>query len=168
MGYPSPIMACQEWSECLDKGGHRGRILSVLLAVEPQGPELALYTSNSTQVIDEATDECFYPPNIDPESWECDCYENMMLQCADIEATMSGYDVQVCVKAFICSTEIICEDWFDAHCTSTAITEMMTQIEFLKLSDGDYYDASLLEADSREANALGRGKTCNEFSVKVY
>merc|ERR1719502_1098354 len=55
------------------------------------------------------------PRTEDPESWECDCYEEGKEACS---RTTIDVDENTCLRANYCEYPKVCEHWKDIYCTA--------------------------------------------------
>lgn len=117
---------CKAWVECLEVSNHKDRIL-VLLEAFGTVEQAPMSLTDTQETVGDECDECFHPPSQDPESWDCDCYDTMMVNCHEINATV-GYDEAVCLKAQICAAPCLCTSWFTAECQTVAIEKMLQML----------------------------------------
>eukprot|EP00747_Dinoflagellata_sp_TGD_P118861 gnl/TRDRNA2_/TRDRNA2_172907_c0_seq1.p1 gnl/TRDRNA2_/TRDRNA2_172907_c0~~gnl/TRDRNA2_/TRDRNA2_172907_c0_seq1.p1 ORF type:complete len:717 (-),score=105.75 gnl/TRDRNA2_/TRDRNA2_172907_c0_seq1:422-2572(-) len=74
------------------------------------------------------TDEkdCIDPRSADPESWDCDCFEEMHKRCKDKEDdhNVHGFSTAICLRAMFCENPKVCQNWKALFCN----TERMQSI----------------------------------------
>ena len=72
---------------------------------------MAANVSTNTVVTNNS---CFDPRTEDPESWECDCFEDFKRKCEQIEdsgALTSIYAIETCLRAIMCNIPNICPNY---------------------------------------------------------
>ena len=62
--------------------------------------------------------ECIDPITADPESWDCDCYDEMVRRCSEIisKHDLTGFSMATCLRAEMCNNPLVCEDWKASVC----------------------------------------------------
>eukprot|EP00747_Dinoflagellata_sp_TGD_P182435 gnl/TRDRNA2_/TRDRNA2_36685_c0_seq1.p1 gnl/TRDRNA2_/TRDRNA2_36685_c0~~gnl/TRDRNA2_/TRDRNA2_36685_c0_seq1.p1 ORF type:complete len:531 (-),score=61.95 gnl/TRDRNA2_/TRDRNA2_36685_c0_seq1:115-1707(-) len=116
---------CNKWRKCL-----RSRRVSLNSLLEAAGVG-EFVASPSTQ--DPSSGECLYPPFEDPESWDCDCYEEMLKRCkrADLTKFPKGYYTEkMCLRAHFCMNARVCSAWKAVACKG-AVEHMQTALHEL-------------------------------------
>merc|ERR1711870_30265 len=77
------------------------------------------------------TTNCMDPRHEDPESWECDCYENMHKMCNAIRALESmhaEYSIEKCMRAILCDQNLTCPSWRDSvSCDSDPVIKAIQE-----------------------------------------
>jgi len=100
---------CERWLECLQDVDKK--LLKNLL-------QAALGTNPSlVEVSEEETGEsdCVHPETADPETWECDCLD-------EIKTTCNNTDNQTeCFNGHMCNHCKICLGWKHQHCDTQAV-----------------------------------------------
>ena len=78
----------------------------------------------------EDVDDCVNPEVDDPESWECECLEDMRADCAlpkhpGMNKLMQTLDpklpLESCLRIIMCKKETICQSWRDQHCEDSMV-----------------------------------------------
>jgi len=109
---------CAEWTGCLSEQEQLINIKSILRAavgtdVQPDvQPEGFLQASLSDITAKPDDEECVDPSIADPESWECECSEQMFAKC-------SSGDVETCLQNLMCENPGICDSWKQNHCSTS-------------------------------------------------
>jgi hypothetical protein len=101
---------CQSWRSCLqNSGGFHG--LRTLLRAVFSGSSSSLLEQNASRLVrshDASTANCQDPSVSDPETWDCDCFENMKQTCGGVD--------QACFNRLMCSHPNICSSWKESNC----------------------------------------------------
>merc|ERR1712157_388098 len=67
-------------------------------------------------------DMCIDPSLEDPESWDCDCYEDMQERCHTLALKTTSEDLDtfyaLCFRAQFCIFDRVCQDWKHLWCSS--------------------------------------------------
>jgi hypothetical protein len=103
--------SCQRWKNCLNQNQvDEATLLAILQASLPQSPgSLAeLEPASKTSTGDVVTGSCVHPANDDPESWECECGEILLTQCA-----ASSEALKDCIHRNMCASADVCDAWKD-------------------------------------------------------
>jgi len=143
MNLPVDAMAgCDAWKECLPErtrkalqrmnnvltmppraGKGEGRTGKAgkggLIQVSGQTDELADHFDNHTgqwSTPDGFRDTCINPATIDPEFWECKCFDWIETMKTDDQLFKE-----------VCAAEGICPDWVQSHCDPVVLQTTMTQ-----------------------------------------
>eukprot|EP00747_Dinoflagellata_sp_TGD_P158046 gnl/TRDRNA2_/TRDRNA2_177786_c0_seq14.p1 gnl/TRDRNA2_/TRDRNA2_177786_c0~~gnl/TRDRNA2_/TRDRNA2_177786_c0_seq14.p1 ORF type:complete len:564 (-),score=64.47 gnl/TRDRNA2_/TRDRNA2_177786_c0_seq14:259-1950(-) len=114
--------ACRQWRKCLKE--HRVAI-GVLLDAAGVGE----FTDQSPEAAATAVSEakCIYPPHEDPESWDCDCYKEMLLRCQNANTKnlpQGSYTEKICLRAHFCLSPRVCTGWKSAACADPLVVAM--------------------------------------------
>eukprot|EP00747_Dinoflagellata_sp_TGD_P158052 gnl/TRDRNA2_/TRDRNA2_177786_c0_seq2.p1 gnl/TRDRNA2_/TRDRNA2_177786_c0~~gnl/TRDRNA2_/TRDRNA2_177786_c0_seq2.p1 ORF type:complete len:344 (-),score=48.52 gnl/TRDRNA2_/TRDRNA2_177786_c0_seq2:143-1174(-) len=114
--------ACRQWRKCLKE--HRVAI-GVLLDAAGVGE----FTDQSPEAAATAVSEakCIYPPHEDPESWDCDCYKEMLLRCQNANTKnlpQGSYTEKICLRAHFCLSPRVCTGWKAAACADPLVVAM--------------------------------------------
>eukprot|EP00747_Dinoflagellata_sp_TGD_P083783 gnl/TRDRNA2_/TRDRNA2_162254_c0_seq4.p1 gnl/TRDRNA2_/TRDRNA2_162254_c0~~gnl/TRDRNA2_/TRDRNA2_162254_c0_seq4.p1 ORF type:complete len:163 (+),score=29.05 gnl/TRDRNA2_/TRDRNA2_162254_c0_seq4:645-1133(+) len=130
---------------------------------------LGQYMANISDVGD--SNACIYPPKEDPESWDCNCFEEMQERCALVAET-PGYTIVNCLAAQYCMHEDICQSWASAVCSKSAVIAMQQALFALESPSQAPVDQLMapLESNSidRIANSLpSRIKTIGSAQVRL-
>eukprot|EP00747_Dinoflagellata_sp_TGD_P186119 gnl/TRDRNA2_/TRDRNA2_42999_c0_seq1.p1 gnl/TRDRNA2_/TRDRNA2_42999_c0~~gnl/TRDRNA2_/TRDRNA2_42999_c0_seq1.p1 ORF type:complete len:655 (-),score=77.11 gnl/TRDRNA2_/TRDRNA2_42999_c0_seq1:124-2088(-) len=77
--------------------------------------------------------DCIDPRTADPESWDCDCFEEMNKRCQDITErhAVDGFTVPKCLRALFCVDPKVCNDWKKLFCYSEemeTLKELVTPV----------------------------------------
>jgi hypothetical protein len=110
---------CEEWDGCVEGTGKKVRLLALLKAASAPKPGsliTGLVTENKTRDSDNS--DCVHPAVDDPESWDCECAEEMFGKCS------SSSDVEGCLQGLMCSNSNVCGSWKQEHCASTSSSLM--------------------------------------------
>eukprot|EP00747_Dinoflagellata_sp_TGD_P083780 gnl/TRDRNA2_/TRDRNA2_162254_c0_seq1.p1 gnl/TRDRNA2_/TRDRNA2_162254_c0~~gnl/TRDRNA2_/TRDRNA2_162254_c0_seq1.p1 ORF type:complete len:164 (+),score=23.14 gnl/TRDRNA2_/TRDRNA2_162254_c0_seq1:645-1136(+) len=91
---------------------------------------LGQYMANISDVGD--SNACIYPPKEDPESWDCNCFEEMQEKCDRVAGT-PGYTMEMCLAAQYCLHPNICNRWANVVCGKPAVVTMQRALS--KISD---------------------------------
>jgi len=108
---------CEEWRACLPAEEKRRlkTFLRASLVIQGlsmiEGGKVMAQGSARRQHVGRA---CFDPAIADQESWDCDCYEDMINACG-------GLDEQ-CIKDHMCKIPEVCMSWKAQQCSSALIT----------------------------------------------
>merc|ERR1719343_785440 len=74
-----------------------------------------------TESTSGANGTCINPYFDDPESWDCDCFEEIQKRCVVAAPGTSGGDALVqCFRASFCLHAHVCQEWKDTWCESTS------------------------------------------------
>jgi hypothetical protein len=127
-GRMEDYQACQKWLSCLQTTvadeDHRTRLILLLHAAS-----IGQSVNHTPELIQKDADAvCFYPPNQDPESWDCDCYSKMIERCSSISSSISNYSDLVCTRANICLHPRICTSWYASYCGESVVNEVMNAL----------------------------------------
>eukprot|EP00747_Dinoflagellata_sp_TGD_P067107 gnl/TRDRNA2_/TRDRNA2_155120_c1_seq1.p1 gnl/TRDRNA2_/TRDRNA2_155120_c1~~gnl/TRDRNA2_/TRDRNA2_155120_c1_seq1.p1 ORF type:complete len:515 (+),score=32.82 gnl/TRDRNA2_/TRDRNA2_155120_c1_seq1:41-1546(+) len=128
---------CLGWYRCLWRTGsfQGSHLYRLLVAAGTRGSAVLATTRsrrtsfNSTSNGKKAEHKCLYPPNEDPMSWDCDCYEQMRKRCEQIGAHRSW--LNLCIRAEFCLYPRTCERWKTASCQTPQIRHMMIKLQSL-------------------------------------
>eukprot|EP00747_Dinoflagellata_sp_TGD_P046517 gnl/TRDRNA2_/TRDRNA2_144480_c2_seq1.p1 gnl/TRDRNA2_/TRDRNA2_144480_c2~~gnl/TRDRNA2_/TRDRNA2_144480_c2_seq1.p1 ORF type:complete len:238 (-),score=32.43 gnl/TRDRNA2_/TRDRNA2_144480_c2_seq1:82-795(-) len=174
---PDLQSACTVWRQCLQRErGAAGtedfeaRTIALLDAANIDGE--AGITSNIQMPMSNTAGFCINPPMEDPQSWACDCYDEMKSQCLAVAKKMDDvktglkYKETICLRAHYCMNDNICPEWSRVSCRGDDIEAMMNllkeeqeiQTTLLLRSQGllrkDY------AADNTLDSTLATGKRC--------
>merc|ERR1719226_393572 len=75
----------------------------------------------------------------DPESWACDCYENMVRRCNEIENHSAYTDLDGCLVAQYCLYPRVCDWWKEVACqhsNTKAIMDVLQDPSVLMVRSG--------------------------------
>eukprot|EP00747_Dinoflagellata_sp_TGD_P149960 gnl/TRDRNA2_/TRDRNA2_177067_c0_seq23.p1 gnl/TRDRNA2_/TRDRNA2_177067_c0~~gnl/TRDRNA2_/TRDRNA2_177067_c0_seq23.p1 ORF type:complete len:693 (-),score=81.90 gnl/TRDRNA2_/TRDRNA2_177067_c0_seq23:93-1952(-) len=78
--------------------------------------------------------DSIYPPNEDPESWDCDCYEEMLQRCQAVDTKnlpKGDYTEDLCLRAHFCIFPRVCAAWKAASCRSPLVVAMQGALQDL-------------------------------------
>jgi hypothetical protein len=124
--YPSSVKtACTSWRECLEKNteeDHRSRLLLMLRAAG-HGDSHASASMVQATSKPAAPEECLDPATTDPESWECDCYDEAMSLCSKM-ATRPEYTEKKCMRALYCNRGDVCSSWKQSACADPQVQQL--------------------------------------------
>eukprot|EP00747_Dinoflagellata_sp_TGD_P158061 gnl/TRDRNA2_/TRDRNA2_177786_c0_seq29.p1 gnl/TRDRNA2_/TRDRNA2_177786_c0~~gnl/TRDRNA2_/TRDRNA2_177786_c0_seq29.p1 ORF type:complete len:564 (-),score=72.03 gnl/TRDRNA2_/TRDRNA2_177786_c0_seq29:259-1902(-) len=114
--------ACRQWRKCLKE--HQVAV-GVLLDAAGVGE----FTDQSPEAAATAVSEakCIYPPHEDPESWDCDCYKEMLLRCQNANTKnlpQGSYTEKICLRAHFCLSPRVCTGWKSAACADPLVVAM--------------------------------------------
>jgi hypothetical protein len=148
---------CRLWLECLEKDDHEKQAIKLLLGATASNSKAV--TSQRANHIEKATEEpyCINPLVEDPESWACDCYENMKNRCDSIKATdvdNQSYDEQACFQAIFCSDHRVCAWWKAAACQEERVTKIVGK---LVETDAALYERQHAELMRRRGSSSSNG-----------
>merc|ERR1712039_820984 len=106
---------CETWKDCLrgTDGQSTTHIADLVSILEAAGAHHEHHADASTDTSGD-TEGCIYPPLQDPEEWECDCLENMMLACEE------GVSQTECLHTQFCDNDAVCASWKAAECSGSA------------------------------------------------
>lgn len=60
---------------------------------------------------DDDRDDCVDPGTDDPESWDCECLEDMKKSCNGVNPE--------CFKGIMCKFNEVCKSWKEEHCENS-------------------------------------------------
>jgi len=121
LGNPKASLAteCSLWQGCFDgqSGTNHGtELLQLLKAVFEKASTDLVETKPLEEIQDE--EDCVDPETADPESAECECFENTKAQCDADGVT----DTEECFTAHLCGNENICQSWkTEAGCSGALL-----------------------------------------------
>merc|ERR1712039_17287 len=106
--------ACLKWVECLGK--NKDTIKNMLIA-SGLGDQSSFDRSSGQSSFfgSDTSARCVDPSNADPESWECDCYEEAHEACDRVEVEHTDLE---CLRAHYCNFPDVCQTWKDQFCTA--------------------------------------------------
>eukprot|EP00747_Dinoflagellata_sp_TGD_P212100 gnl/TRDRNA2_/TRDRNA2_85228_c0_seq1.p1 gnl/TRDRNA2_/TRDRNA2_85228_c0~~gnl/TRDRNA2_/TRDRNA2_85228_c0_seq1.p1 ORF type:complete len:525 (+),score=70.67 gnl/TRDRNA2_/TRDRNA2_85228_c0_seq1:75-1649(+) len=133
------MLACKQWRRCLRKGGNstEKQLLTLLEAADvneasderkarssqvaasqPASDERKARSSQVAASQPASDSHCIYPPAGDPESWKCDCMEEMLCRCREINRVhhLGGFSQAACLRAQLCLHSLVCESWKTSSC----------------------------------------------------
>lgn len=117
----TPGSVCEEWRECLDDD-YALRIRTLLRTAkmnqnlgggsisQPVSENVRIKTQRKGKLKSKRAlrTHCMDPLLEDPESWQCDCYETMMIRCASVDPPPSD---ELCLRLHFCTFERVCTAW---------------------------------------------------------
>ena len=86
----------------------------------------AMVSSSNTHAHLAQKGACIHPPTEDPMSWDCDCWDEMLIRCKSIGAGV-GLQLQMCLTAQYCSHGKICKHWWEEHCKENPQVDAMNE-----------------------------------------
>jgi len=101
---------CSSWKDCLNNNGVDAQRLQALLEAS-SSPTVATPET-------EITGDCLQPANDDPESWECECAEDLDAVCPPT----STPDLAHCYLTHMCNYDDICQSWKDQKCQTILLS----------------------------------------------
>jgi hypothetical protein len=124
--------SCDSWLACLSAKGsdHDTRIRNLLKAAFSESSNWQ--TGNGTSLPADLGDaQCMNPVTEDPESWECDCYDEMVNRCEKVGHAADADDnlENVCIRAQFCLYPRVCASWKRRACMDTEVQGMMSRLE---------------------------------------
>lgn len=137
--------ACAAWLACLSSSEtfeehHKEKLLNMLYAsAETEDVEESMNTRAKMLTADQ--EHCIHPTTADPESWECDCYEDMLTRCnaiAALETSSTGgaglleegdYKESRCIRALFCLHPRTCDSWKTSSCSTPKVVRMMDALD---------------------------------------
>jgi len=113
---------CSDWTACLDNHTVDKIRLEALLSasVITSSPVISAVTPGPSAV----TGDCIYPGNDDPESWECECAEDLDAACLH-----STDPLDECYLQVMCNYADICQDWKDIKCTGSLLSRNNVSVQ---------------------------------------
>jgi len=69
--------------------------------------------SEATDSVSATDSPCFDPSTEDPESWECECFDEMAESC--------GGPNEECIRKMMCNKCSLCLSWKQTHCSSNQV-----------------------------------------------
>jgi len=69
--------------------------------------------SEATDSVSATDSPCFDPSTEDPESWECECFDEMAESC--------GGPNEECIRDMMCNKCSLCLSWKQTHCSSKQV-----------------------------------------------
>jgi len=134
---------CKAWDLCLPE--ENKKIIKTLLkaAIRSGSPSFAdvASTARGNLTVSEDPNECINPAVDDPESWDCECIDDMITSCDGVS--------QSCFKGIMCKNAGVCQSWKDevdcaAHVSSSAHAALGQRgQEHASSGIGDALDGSL-------------------------
>jgi len=97
---------CPPWSQCLSQNPKNKKDLEVFLGAAVATPTAMV--EGRVKVTREKESNCVDPSLDDPESFSCDCMEQMESQCGEVD--------EACFRDFMCKKSGICCSWKETHC----------------------------------------------------
>ena len=107
---------CAKWTGCLSSQGQLITIRSFLRAAVGSAVASAIQASPSDMSVKPEAGECVDPSIADPESFECECSEQMMRTCTTLNQAFDD-----CLPRLMCRNAHVCSSWKQTHC-SAALT----------------------------------------------
>jgi len=110
-GMSGAVLAkCQAWDNCVTKSDKKPHLLGILGAALKKKTALlegVSFANENGTAADAAG--CVNPASDDPESWDCDCVEGMIMAC-------KGQNLESCMHVFMCQDARVCCSWKQTHC----------------------------------------------------
>jgi hypothetical protein len=131
---------CAEWKACLSQNPSTMETLKTFLEVAFATATGLIQTQKVTR-----TQVCVDPAVDDPESLECNCYDNALATCQPAEAT------DICLKRFMCNSAGICDSWKQGRCSGQGLLTEQNH------SQSDAGIALLEKRQARTAASSGSG-----------
>lgn len=105
---------CGLWLDCMspDKIHALKVFLSTVFGGSAAGGVLTEFTRGQVLNATEDPNTCVDPSVEDPETWQCNCLENMENECGGVD--------EVCFRRLMCEEDLICSSWKTTHCATTA------------------------------------------------
>eukprot|EP00747_Dinoflagellata_sp_TGD_P143475 gnl/TRDRNA2_/TRDRNA2_176392_c0_seq59.p1 gnl/TRDRNA2_/TRDRNA2_176392_c0~~gnl/TRDRNA2_/TRDRNA2_176392_c0_seq59.p1 ORF type:complete len:465 (-),score=49.53 gnl/TRDRNA2_/TRDRNA2_176392_c0_seq59:48-1442(-) len=120
--------SCTKWKACLNRtdpsGEYQDRLLTMLEASGAATPTTA-QVSLKQGLVPQGAATCIYPPQEDPLSWNCDCYEQMLQRCKAIGALE---EVALCIRSQFCAFPDTCQHWKDMACNQQPVADMRDRL----------------------------------------
>eukprot|EP00747_Dinoflagellata_sp_TGD_P211914 gnl/TRDRNA2_/TRDRNA2_85080_c0_seq1.p1 gnl/TRDRNA2_/TRDRNA2_85080_c0~~gnl/TRDRNA2_/TRDRNA2_85080_c0_seq1.p1 ORF type:complete len:536 (+),score=65.24 gnl/TRDRNA2_/TRDRNA2_85080_c0_seq1:102-1709(+) len=146
--------ACMSWHKCLDKvdDGKHDKVTELLHILE------AAHVGSQAAVTQEPSDkQCIFPPTADPESWDCDCHDEMLCRCREIQHNhkldLQQEFVPACLNAQFCLHPGVCPGWKKASCGGK-IQELQRVLQGLPKDKCTASSLSEIRHDNRENKSM--------------
>jgi len=112
--------ACDPWFECLSTAEQLDKMKTFLgaamrLLPDSLGQKNSL-VSEATESVSATDSSCIDPSTEDPESWECECFDEMSKSC-DVP------NQEDCIRELMCNKCSLCLAWKQTHCSSDSVTK---------------------------------------------
>lgn len=118
------LQACIDWRGCLVQSDERRDEHIQALIGATGGAEISQAAATESTQHSDGMPNSIYPPTEDPESWDCDCWADMHTRCNAVSEQITGYQLDLCLRAQYCMHPRISTAWRDAVACDG--TEMMT------------------------------------------
>jgi len=105
---------CAKWTGCLSEKNELINMTSILrAAVGTDVPSVIPASLSDMTARAKPEDEVCVDPSIaDPESWECECSEEMFAKC-------SSGNIETCLQNLMCENPGICHSWKQNNCETS-------------------------------------------------
>jgi len=134
---------CQAWKNCLDAHQADKEMLQALLA----SSQTTVTTAGTGQV----TGDCAHPANDDPESWECECAEDLYQACAH------RTDLSDCITELMCASDEVCPSWKqDKGCSVSMLAGVAAIVDTAHGRRQPFPNSSSLEPALLEQSLSGK------------
>jgi len=107
---------CEVWETCVSSSGIKLKLEALLgAALTPRGSlaEGKINDSDPMQLND--AEGCVDPSVEDPESWECECMDQMTASCDGVD--------EECFNKILCGNTNVCGSWKGAHCEESLLAK---------------------------------------------
>ena len=116
--------ACKLWRKCLRQGSGDNHLEHISDILEAANVDVHAHDDlNSPQ--------CIYPPKEDPETWDCNCHDEMIARCHSLEHAGHSFSIQTCFRAQFCVNPRVCSNWKKLSCETSEIEVLMTALQDL-------------------------------------
>eukprot|EP00747_Dinoflagellata_sp_TGD_P113263 gnl/TRDRNA2_/TRDRNA2_171665_c2_seq4.p1 gnl/TRDRNA2_/TRDRNA2_171665_c2~~gnl/TRDRNA2_/TRDRNA2_171665_c2_seq4.p1 ORF type:complete len:280 (-),score=44.26 gnl/TRDRNA2_/TRDRNA2_171665_c2_seq4:255-1094(-) len=145
---------CEAWKVCLSNNDehHAERILAFLNAtgVGAGGP-----ATTPVLLAADPAQQCIDPRTSDPESWDCDCFEEMHRRCEELGASQEfafGGFGDLCLRAQYCMSDNVCGHWNSKICDDPLIQQLQGLLQDIDGDSESEGDSALFGLQSERHN----------------
>jgi hypothetical protein len=112
---------CGRWRACLTEE-RAAQLMTLLLAAGVD----TVSAPSSAPVSDEDGANCINPLVQDPQSWACDCFDEMLSSCT----ALAGANVteELCMRAKFCEDPRVCSAWKQQACDEDEVAHVQSML----------------------------------------
>jgi len=167
--------SCARWQECLRASSsdqnHLRRLRTLLDAAGVVASTGAVALATVTISRKRGNARCMDPETEDPESWDCDCYENFQRKCAGISETQGDtaiYTEAECLRAIFCSDHRVCSEWKARSCKASSIEALQGLLnQNSSLLEEKAVVAEVVTHETNHEELVARRKSNDRSNIKT-
>jgi len=112
---------CGEWDNCVTTSGKKPLLVALLGAAMKQESllEAVSFANDTRQNVD--AESCVDPQVDDPESYDCECAEEMSATCSG--PNHADQDLETCLTTLLCQNSNVCSSWKRGHCAGSLMEQ---------------------------------------------
>lgn len=160
-GFSSVLQGeCDKWADCLDEAGTKQFLIDVLVGGGTvASPSLLEQDGGSFLQPGPGHTSCIHPKYADPESWDCQCYDDWIAKCKDSAGNdLTGAARQTCIHEILCCHPKVCTAWKSASaCNAVSCPAFLMEVDNRTVSLLDVTDKIRARSSTEETALIADG-----------